>query len=282
MKRSPKSKRSYPPARDQAAVKATGKGGLVERSLQDQSPSERLASDRVAGTLPSTDAQRGASDVALFPAPGLRSCLSLAIIAHLLAITVSFLAAVEPSATHLTLDGLLSPYLRMTHFGADRRAVYLAHGEPIEQPHRLQIRRRGHDEGGTDERGHDEGGTDEGWETIAPRGRAGLAAADRDGRWLATIASLGESNQAGIAASLLLPSLERMMAEDDSGRPPIAQVRIRRLPTELTTVVDDALPPPYVAAVVRHGERLDLVQVKEPRLNSLSSGRSRGRGVSDE
>ena len=64
-------------------------------------------------------------------------------------------------------------------------------------------------------------------------------------RWLA----LRRAKQPGLVATLLLPRLQELTAIDPTR--PIRRVRIIRLPTELTTVADDAKRPPYLAAVTR-------------------------------
>ena len=188
-----------------------------------------------------------------WPDKRVRSLLSVLVAIQLFAVAVSFFGVVEPSETHIAVLQTLSPYLRATHFGAEDRPVYLAYAEPDEQPHRLQILRAGNGEP---------------WQTVEPTGWPGLGQSDRYARWVGTMASLAESERPGLVATLLLPRLHELVAINPTR--PIRQVRIIRLPTELTTVVDDAKPPPYLAAVEVHEERIDFVQIKDDRLNAKS------------
>tara|TARA_R110002049_G_scaffold72490_2_gene187206 strand:+ start:239381 stop:240226 length:846 start_codon:yes stop_codon:yes gene_type:complete len=192
------------------------------------------------------------------PTPWVRGVLSFAVVTHLAALSLSLLGVVEPSETHARLLAAVNPYLRLTHFGADDRPVYLAHGDASEQPHRLQVRREDDD--------------DAKWQTIGPPHENGLAQADRYRRWLGTIANLAESDQPGLVAVLLIPEIERLTEQGNDRS--IKQVRIARLPTQLTTVADDAQPPPYLANVVYADRQVSLVQIKEGRLNAKPLGDS--------
>jgi hypothetical protein len=182
--------------------------------------------------------------------------ISAAIVVHLFTLLLSYSAIIEPSATHSNLLDAASPYLRSTHFAADGRPFYLAHATPDEQPHRLQTASGGDEKTLTID-------LQTKWTTIEPGGGAGLAASDRYGRWMGLVATLAQSDQPSLAASLLMP----LVSGDDS----IDAVRIVRFPTELTTATDDAAPPVYLARVVRGSDGVSLVSIQSKRLTT--SGR---------
>ncbi len=195
-----------------------------------------------------------------FPSDTVRTLLSIWLPLHLFAVFISITAVVEPSTVHARLLSLLRPYLQLTHFDADDRPLYLAHGEPSEQPHRLQV--------SSDEiNNFDAAQSDQNWTTIEPIGRAGFAESDRYFRWLSTAATLAEHDQPGLVAELLLPIVQ----SDES----IRAVRIIRLPTDLNSTVDESLIPPYSARVIRDQNRVSLVQLQSARL-SAEAVRKRG------
>lgn len=198
-------------------------------------PQDAVSTTTVA-TTPSTSDQ---------PPPWFARILSVGISVHLVAIALSYTAVVSPSSFHRGLLGFVEPYLQLFHFGADDRPVYLAHGAPTEQPHRIEWSRS------TSPR------PDE-WEAWDVKAQPGLAAQDRIARFTAALATLAETEQPSLIAEMLLPIVQQNKL--------VNQIRIRRLPTELTTVVDDAAPPPYVARVVRSGDAVRLVQLYEERL----------------
>lgn len=172
---------------------------------------------------------------------------------HLVALTVSYAAIIEPSSTHSSLLGLLTPYLRATHFAADGRRFYLAHATPDEQPHRLQVASK------NDYASFEVDPRTE-WSTVDPAGIAGAARHDRYTRWMTLIAMLAESERPSLAATLLLP-----LVEDE---PQVDAVRIVRLPTQLTTVADDSRGPVFLARVVRSGDSVKLISIKAKRLTT--------------
>ena len=92
--------------------------------------------------------------------------------------------------------------------------------------------------------------------------RPGFAESDRYARWLATAATLAENDQPGLVAELLLPVVQA----DTS----IRAVRIKRLTTDLNTTLDESLPPPYVARIVRSAGNVSLVQLQPARLSAVS------------
>jgi hypothetical protein len=175
----------------------------------------------------------------------------------LIAILISFTSVVEPSGIHSRLSSLVHPYLRPAHFSADDRPVYLAHGDPSEQPHRLQTTTASI----TDIESFD---TDQ-WRTVEPAGRAalssypGLAVSDRSARWLTTAAMLADNEQPSLVAELLLPIARQ--------NPNVTAIRIVRLPTDLSDINASA-ESPYVARVVRSGDLISLVQLQPARLSS--------------
>lgn len=184
-----------------------------------------------------------------YPTRRVRRVASAILLVHVLALAASFFAVVEPSETQVRVLAWLQPYLRMTRFGVDERPIYLAHGNRSEQPMRLQVSR-------TFRPG------DRDWRTVEPQGVPGLASSDRYHRWLSTAVLLADSEQPGLVAELLLGHV----AQD----PEIRAVRIVVLPTELTTVMDDDLPPPFEARVARGGGRVSLVHVPPEEQSSIA------------
>lgn len=189
------------------------------------------------------------------PHPRLRIVISVALVAHLAAIAISFAAAVEPSQVHSRLVDLLLPYFQLTHFGADDRPVYLAHGEKSEQPHRMEWTASDHP-----------GEND--WIPLLPASTPGLAVSDRLHRYLAKAASLADAEKSSVVANLIMPVVRF--------HPDTKLVRIIRLPTELTTIIDDAAPPPYIARVIHvdpapsvdgaNDNRIEVIRIHSPRL----------------
>ena len=190
------------------------------------------------------------------PSAAIQWLVSVLLVAHLAALFVSYTAIIEPGSTHGAMLAAASPYLRSTHFAADGRSFYLAHGNSDEQPHRLQVT--------TLEPGASVTGPGIEWKTIEPKGVAGLAESDRYGRWMALSASLAQSDQSSLAAALIGPMIE--------GDASIDAIRIIRLPTMLTTVEDDANAVAYLARVVRDDGQWRLVSVQPKRLTTSIRG----------
>ncbi len=189
------------------------------------------------------------------PSPAVRTWISLWLPLHLLAIWISFTSVVEPSSIHARFASLVHPYVRPTHFAADDRPVYLTHGNPSEQPHRLQV---------TTDPLNDMASVDtRSWQTVGPSGYAGLAVSDRTARWLSTAAMLAENDQPGLVAELLLP-----IAQSD---PSVNAIRIVRLPTDLNDINTET-ESPYVARVVRGDGFVSLLELKSSRLSSQAIG----------
>lgn len=195
------------------------------------------------------------------PTAQLKWILSLWLVFHLLVLTLSLTASVEPSETQSRILESLQFYVTPPHFSADGLPVYLAWGDTSEQPHRLQT-------SGVKPSADSElfyaPIDDPRWTTVSPSGPKGMLQNDRYARWLTTAATLAENEQPSLVAELLLSAV----ATDDS----IHAVRIVRLPTEMTTTVDDQRPPPYAASVARRGERVSLVQIGAPRLSTQRRG----------
>ncbi len=197
------------------------------------------------------------------PRPGLRLkvALSLWLLFHFFALAISYTGVVEPSETQSRIMEALQFYVGPTQFSADGRPVYLARGVATEQPHRLQTSEVPPQ---SDPELFGLPIDDRKWKTILPPGPAGLGGNDRYGRWLSTAATLATNEQPSLVAELLLPTV--------MGDPSIQAVRIVRLPTELTTMADDASPPPYAAYVARKNDSVSFVQVLEPRLSTQQRG----------
>jgi hypothetical protein len=185
------------------------------------------------------------------PSKSVRTALSLLVSFHLFAVLASFLAVVEPSGVHSTIVRLIRPYLQATHFGADDRPVYLAHGDASEQQHRVQV--------SMDALSDVESAESAKWEDAGPESSAGLAVSDRIHRWATSGALLAETEQASLVAELLLPvAIENSTAKS---------IRIVRFPTDLNDIL--ANPEfPYVARIIRERDEATLVQLKPKRLSA--------------
>lgn len=186
------------------------------------------------------------------PTSGIRSLLSIWIPIHLFALLVSYTSVVEPSGLQRQMGQLLQPYLRLPHFGADDRPVYLTHGEPLEQAHRLQVTSSSKDPRTL---------RDEDWRTVRLTGRVtpGLAASDRIARYLSTVALLSGNEQPSLVAELLMPIAAQ--------KTEVTAIRVIRLPTDLTEI-NTGITTVYEARVVRRGDQVSLVQLREQRLSS--------------
>ncbi len=200
------------------------------------------------------------------PEPTLPSATTCGVVSglvglHLIGLVVSYTAIIEPSTSHSQALGLLTPYLRATHFAADGRRFYLAHATPDEQPHRLQVARE-------NEFASFEVDPRTEWTTVEPGGIPGLAGHDRYARWIALIAMLAESDRTSLAATLLLPLVDE--------EPQVDAVRVVRLPTQLTTVADDSRGPVFLARVVRNEGSVKLVSIQPKRLTTHQRNRTEG------
>ncbi|MFK8110907.1 MAG: hypothetical protein AB8B91_01820 [Rubripirellula sp.] len=201
------------------------------------------------------------------PKPATRTliqrCLTVGVCFHLLAIWISFTSVVEPSSLHGQLAQSLRGYLQITHFGADDRPVYLAYGDPQEQPHRLEVATSAMSGFGSRE------ALD--WQPAGPEAVGGMAVSDRLHRWLSTAAVLAENQQSSLVAELLLPIVQ--------ADPTLTAIRIVRLPTDLSDFNAEQ-ETVYIAHVARDQDRVSLVQLQPTRLNAQVLPRlddSRGR-----
>jgi hypothetical protein len=188
------------------------------------------------------------------PSPAKRLVLSIWLCFHLFAILISFTYVVEPSTIHARLSGWAYPYLRSTHFSADDRPVYLAHGDPSERPHRVQI---------TNDLVSDIELVDTyRWRTVGPDVTPGLAASDRVARWLSTAAMVAGNDDPGLVAELMLPIIEQ---NSDA-----TALRILRLTTDLGDIgeADESI---YVARVIRRGNEVSLVRLEAARLSARAA-----------
>ena len=96
--------------------------------------------------------------------------------------------------------------------------------------------------------------------------RPGLAESDRYARWLSTAATLAENDQPSLVAELLLP----VVRGDES----IRAIRIARQLNDLDATIEDSLPAPYMARVVRRGDSVALVQLQPERLSAMAPPKS--------
>jgi hypothetical protein len=195
--------------------------------------------------------------IVLGPSEMVKTCLSIGVAVHLIALAISFTAVVEPSSVQQRLSDLLQPYLRPTHFSADDLPVYLTHGDSDDQPHRIEVT--------TQRVTGVEASGDVKWQVIGPAERGGFASipgfavSDRVARWLSTAAILAENEQPSLIAELILPIV--------ANRSSVQGVRIVRYPTDLNEV-NVGVSVPYLARVVRAKGGVSLVQLKEKRLSA--------------
>ena len=195
--------------------------------------------------------------IGLGPSETVKTCLSIGVAVHLMALAISFTAVVEPSSVQQRLSEILQPYLRPTHFSADDRPVYLTHGDSADQPHRIEVT--------TQRVTGVEASGDVKWQVIGPAEQGGFASipgfavSDRVGRWLSTAAMLAENDQPSLIADLILPLV--------ANRSSVQGVRIVRYPTDLNDV-NVGVSVPYLARVVRANDGVSLVQLREKRLSA--------------
>lgn len=241
------------------STKRPGKRGTGARPAQAYSAAPASAGD--AATQPGSagdPGNAGETDSAGQPVQRhgpdgwLRLAVSVGVLLHLTAIAGSYLSVVSPSETQGSLMRAFDPYLQLTHFGADGRPIYLAAGGTDQQPLRLEV---------SESLEPDESD----WEVMDPPGSPGMAGNDRYARWLASAVLLAESEQPSLVAELLAPVLSQKTS--------VRSVRIVRLPTLLTTEIDDATPPPYFARVVRSDDGTTaLIANQELRLSAVATG----------
>ncbi|MEL6107179.1 MAG: hypothetical protein AAFU85_14145 [Planctomycetota bacterium] len=147
---------------------------------REETPEPQHLERREADSAISTESPNGPPSLAV------QAVVSVAIVAHLVLIAVSFTAIIDPSETHSSLLDAAAPYLRSTHFAADGRSFYLGRDDEDEQPHRLQVASLQPGQSVT-ERGVE-------WSTIEPQGIPGFAESDRYARWMVLAATLARSD----------------------------------------------------------------------------------------
>ncbi len=224
----------------------------------------RSASNEQGSAAPASPASSPLPSTNPVPSNVVRTWLSIWVCFHLVALFLSFSSVVEPSSLHVRLLGLVQPYLKLAHFAADDRPVYLAHGSESEQPHRLEV---------TSDRVTELDQVAEcQWMSVgsgnyeATDAPPGLAVSDRVARWLSTAATLAENGQSGVVAELLLPIAKHF--------PGAKAIRVVRFPTDLNDV-NATITSPYVARIVRADDRVTLIQLTERRLSSLAVSRDK-------
>lgn len=175
----------------------------------------------------------------------------LFIMGHLFLVATSLLSTVSPSGWMSQILAVGNPYLRATHFGVDARPVYLAHGNPNEQPLRLRV--------------NDD-------EELLPNTIAGAGSDDRQQRWLATVGLLAEQEQPSLVAELVMPVLQRTQWQRPSDAIQDPMVRLIREPTILSDVLDDQAPPLYEAKIINNQGEIAVVRLLPPRLTATAIG----------
>ena len=168
-----------------------------------------------------------------------RCGLVLFALGHLFLVATSFLSTVSPSGLASQILAIGNPYLRATHSGADDRPVYLAHGNPDEQPLRLKVDGNG----------------------LLPDTIAGAGSDDRQQRWLATVALLAQQEQPSLVAELILPVIKRPPFPEQTVANNGQIVRLIREPTILSDMLDDQAPPIYEAKIVNDRGEIAVVRL---------------------
>ncbi|NND96901.1 MAG: hypothetical protein HKN47_06180 [Pirellulaceae bacterium] len=196
---------------------------------------------------------------AIHPGRTLRTLLTIGLLVHFAAILTTLSSSVDASQIQSSLLSLLHPYLQATHFRVDGDPIYLSHGERSEQPLRLQFAGVAQSQDASADGQTIREATQ--WTSVGPLGVSGMAANDRYARWMSTLVTLAENDQPSLVAEMLLPLLRNNSS--------VYAVRIIRLPTELSTVADDALPPPFIAKVNRQGDSVSLIRLAEERMSTM-------------
>ncbi|MEM9367463.1 MAG: hypothetical protein AAGD07_15840 [Planctomycetota bacterium] len=167
-----------------------------------------------------------------------RLCVLFALL-HLSAIALSMASAVGTSTLQASLVGWADLYLRPMHFSVDDAPVFLASGMPTDQTLRLEVQANQRSDP----------------VSLPPAFTPGMAADDRQQRYLASIVVLAEAGQDSLAAELLLPVIKDQVASGD-------KVTLRREPTLLTNALQDQARPPYEARVIETSRGLQLLRIQ--------------------
>lgn len=222
------------------------------------SSAERLAA---ATTSPGASDTAGNAARRSLPSTLVTRIASVAVVVHLIVITVAYLAVVRSSGVQGRIVDGLAPYLATFHWApegnaadavaAEGVAFHLARGDGAERVYRLQV--------ASGNRPDDESQ----WRQATWVAEGGSERARRYQRFLAAVADLGANDQNALAGRLILPALRTDTDAD--------WVRIIRLPNLMTNVVQDAEPALYTAAILRGDEGTRLVRVPQPRLTSAAT-----------
>ncbi|SRR6056297_1301206 len=169
-------------------------------------------------------------------------------VVHLAVCTLSLM---QPIGLPETFDQALAyaqPYLRATRFGADGKPARLPHGRLDEAEIRVQV-------SGEAEPAESD------WLDI-DWGSTGVEATNRRQRFFSAAATLAENEQYGLVARWLRPLI--------SGRPEAESIRMVRVPTLLSDVVQDNAPPVYQARILRRQDEINLANLQPTRLVAIA------------
>ncbi len=256
------SRRKKPPSKNHPAIKPTATSKPVPKSTSSTIGSGTDSSN--------TDALGGP------PSLLTRRMVTVLVVVHLVAIASSMLAVVGSSQTQADINRLLRPYTMATHFRTQGEPVFLASGESIENPHRLQILKSSRPDADLPNLEDDSD-----WVTIEPQGIGGFAANDRYSRLMGTVQTLVENLSPSLVAELLLPEVRQ--------DPSIVAVRVIRLPTVLSLDEESQPEAIYLAAVSRAEDAVALIEIDEFRLRTMNldgsspgTSKSAADGGSDE
>lgn len=181
---------------------------------------------------------------------------------HLALLAISLSAVVAASMLQVRLLSIAAVYLTPLQLRVDGRPIYLTHGAPEDQTHRVEWLREGSDS----------------WESDEIRGYRGSERLRRYSRFAKVIAGAAEREETAAASLLALPLVRQEMqrSADNELAPPV-RMRIVRLAPDLTAPAypsDPVETARWEAAIVREpagpdgSPRWSLVTVKERRLNA--------------
>lgn len=175
---------------------------------------------------------------------------------------ISLTAVVAASPLQVRLLDLASIYLTPLQLGVGDRPLYLTHGSPEDQTHRVEWLREGSDS----------------WETDEVWGYRGSERQRRYSRFAKVIAAAAEREATPTASLLALPLVRQAMQEaSESGLASPVRMRIVRLAPDVSMPVYPAAPiatPRWEAAIVPEAPapdgspRWSVVTIKERRLNA--------------
>ncbi|WP_203328888.1 hypothetical protein [Candidatus Laterigemmans baculatus] len=172
------------------------------------------------------------------------------------------MAVVAASPLQARVLGLAAPYLTPLQLRIDGRPLYLTHGSPADQTHRVEWLREDSDT----------------WEREAAAGYQGSERQRRYSRFAKVIAAAAEREETAAASLLALPLVRRAMQDAvDQELPPPVRMRIVRLAPDAAIRTYPSAPvaiPSWEAAIVPEPPAPDgtpqwsLVTIKERRLNA--------------